>query len=108
MVIAVAAITADNTRPSLNIHVLSEYNTVVRGRLLRPVILTPLGHPAAVGAVNIVGIKDVHPVLVNIIWHRAYDVGSVGGASLETVKRYVEAQGTQEKPRKAARRPLPA
>ncbi len=28
-----------------------------------------------------------------------------GSASLETVKRYVEAQGTQEKPRKAAMRP---
>ena len=40
--------------------------------------------------------------------HRAYYVGSVGGASLETVKRYVEAQGTQEKPRKAAKRPPPA
>ena len=36
-------------------------------------------------------------------WHRAYYVG-VGGASLETVKRYVEAQGTKEKPRKAAKR----
>ncbi|MCY0900509.1 MAG: IS200/IS605 family transposase, partial [Firmicutes bacterium] len=41
-------------------------------------------------------------------WHRAYDVGSVGGASLETVKRYVEAQGTTEKPGKAAQRPPPA
>lgn len=41
-------------------------------------------------------------------WHRAYYVGSVGSASLETVKRYVEAQGTKEKPRKAARRPPPA
>jgi len=41
-------------------------------------------------------------------WHRAYYVGSVGKASLETVKRYVEAQGTKEKPRKAARRPPPA
>ena len=41
-------------------------------------------------------------------WHWAYYVGSVGGASLETVKRYVEAQGTKEKPRKAARRPPPA
>ena len=38
-------------------------------------------------------------------WHRAYYVGSVGEASLETVKRYVEAQGTKEKPRKAAKRP---
>jgi len=41
-------------------------------------------------------------------WHRAYYVGSVGHASLETVKRYVEAQGTQEKSRKAAKRPSPA
>ena len=41
-------------------------------------------------------------------WHRAYYVGSVGGASLETVKRYVEAQSTKEKLRKAAKRPPPA
>ena len=41
-------------------------------------------------------------------WHRAYYVGSVGAASLETVKRYVEAQGTKEKPRKAASWPPPA
>ena len=34
-------------------------------------------------------------------WHRAYYVGSVGGATLETVRRYVESQGTKEKPRKA-------
>ena len=34
-------------------------------------------------------------------WHRAYYVGSVGGATLETVLRYVEAQGTRKKPRKA-------
>ncbi len=40
-------------------------------------------------------------------WHRAYYVGSVDGASLETVKRYVETQGTKEKPRKAAKRPPP-
>lgn len=33
-------------------------------------------------------------------WHRAYYVGSVGGASLETVRHYVESQGTTEKPRK--------
>ncbi|WP_020373550.1 IS200/IS605 family transposase [Sulfobacillus thermosulfidooxidans] len=41
-------------------------------------------------------------------WHRAYYVGSVGEASLETVKRYVEAQGTQENParRPRGRRPL--
>ncbi len=41
-------------------------------------------------------------------WHRADYVGRVGGASLETVKRYVEAEGTKEKPRKAAKRPPPA
>ena len=34
-------------------------------------------------------------------WHRAYFVGSVVGATLETVRRYVESQGTREKPRKA-------
>ncbi len=33
-------------------------------------------------------------------WHRAYYGGSVGGATLETVRRYVESQGTKEKPRK--------
>ena len=33
-------------------------------------------------------------------WHRAYFVGSVGGATLETVKAYVESQGTKERPRK--------
>ena len=38
-------------------------------------------------------------------WHRAYYVGSVGGATLETVRRYVESQGTRGKPRKA-KRPL--
>ncbi len=37
-------------------------------------------------------------------WHRAYYVGSVGGATQETVRRYVESQqGTKEKPRKAQR-----
>jgi putative transposase len=41
-------------------------------------------------------------------WHRAYYVGSVGNASLDAVKRYVEAQGTREKSRKATRRPPPA
>ena len=28
-----------------------------------------------------------------VLWHRAYYVGSVGGATLETVRAYVEAQG---------------
>jgi putative transposase len=36
-----------------------------------------------------------------LFWHRAYFVGSVGGASLETVRAYVDAQGTQEHARKA-------
>ena len=35
-------------------------------------------------------------------WHRAYYVGSVGSVSLETVRAYVEAQGTKPKPRKPA------
>ncbi|MDX9944226.1 MAG: IS200/IS605 family transposase [Azonexus sp.] len=34
-------------------------------------------------------------------WHRAYFVGSVGGATLETVRGYVDAQGTEEHARKA-------
>jgi putative transposase len=34
------------------------------------------------------------------LWHRAYYVGSVGRAPLETVRRYVEAQGIAEGPRK--------
>lgn len=32
-----------------------------------------------------------------VLWHRAYYVGSIGSASLETVKRYVERQGTKSK-----------
>lgn len=31
-----------------------------------------------------------------LFWHRAYFVGSVGGATLETVRAYVDAQGTDE------------
>lgn len=34
-------------------------------------------------------------------WHRAYYVGSVGGASLETVRAYVDAQGTEEHARRS-------
>lgn len=30
-----------------------------------------------------------------MFWHRAYYIGSVGGASLETVRAYVESQGTK-------------
>jgi len=36
----------------------------------------------------------------SMFWHRAYFVASVGNVTLETVKRYVEQQGTKEKPRK--------
>ena len=53
---------------------------------------------------------DIHPaldisVLINnhwkpLFWHRAYFVGSVGGATLETVRAYVESQGTEEHARK--------
>ena len=35
-----------------------------------------------------------------VFWHRAYFVGSVGGATLETVRAYVESQGTEEHARK--------
>jgi putative transposase len=37
-----------------------------------------------------------------LFWHRAYFVGSVGGATLETVRAYVDAQGAVEHARKAA------
>jgi putative transposase len=30
-------------------------------------------------------------------WHRAYFVGSVGVVSLETIRNYIEKQGTKEK-----------
>lgn len=33
-------------------------------------------------------------------WHRAYYVGSVGNVSLEIIQKYVQQQGTKEKPRK--------
>ncbi len=36
-----------------------------------------------------------------LFWHRAYFVGSVGGATLETVRAYVDAQGTEEHARKS-------
>ena len=35
-----------------------------------------------------------------VFWHRAYFAGTVGKVTLETVRRYVEQQGTKEKPRK--------
>ena len=40
-----------------------------------------------------------------LFWHRAYFVGSVGGATLETVRAYVDAQGTEEHARKAKAKP---
>ena len=33
-------------------------------------------------------------------WNRAYYVGSIGDVTLQTIQRYVEQQGTKEKPRK--------
>ncbi|KAA0911303.1 IS200/IS605 family transposase [Pusillimonas sp. ANT_WB101] len=35
-----------------------------------------------------------------MFWHRAYFAGSVGGATLETVRAYVDSQGTEEQARK--------
>ncbi|HEX9136587.1 MAG TPA: IS200/IS605 family transposase [Nitrospirota bacterium] len=35
-----------------------------------------------------------------VFWHRGYFAGTVGKVTLETVRRYVEEQGTKEKPRK--------
>jgi putative transposase len=35
-----------------------------------------------------------------LFWHRAYYVDSVGGATLEQVRAYVEAQGTEEHAKK--------
>ena len=46
-----------------------------------------------------------------LFWHRAYFVCSVGGASLDTIKAYVERQGTEEPARQRpakARPPLAA
>jgi REP element-mobilizing transposase RayT len=35
-----------------------------------------------------------------VFWHRAYFAGTAGKVTLEMVRRYVEQQGTKEKPRK--------
>jgi len=43
-----------------------------------------------------------------LFWHRAYFVGSVGGATLETVRAYVDAQGTEEHARKAKSKANPS
>jgi putative transposase len=37
-----------------------------------------------------------------LFWSGAYFVGSVGAATLETVRAYVDAQGTEEHARKSA------
>lgn len=42
-----------------------------------------------------------------LFWHRAYYVGSVGGASLDTVRAYVDAQGTEEHANKGRRKTKP-
>lgn len=38
-----------------------------------------------------------------LFWHRAYYVGSVGASTLETVRAYVQAQGTEEHARKKSK-----
>jgi len=44
-----------------------------------------------------------------LFWHRAYYLGSVGGATLEQVRAYVEAQGTEEHAKKSkAKRTKPS
>lgn len=40
-----------------------------------------------------------------LFWQRAYFVGSVGGASLETVRAYVDTQGSGAHARKAQSKP---
>lgn len=42
-----------------------------------------------------------------VLWHRAYFVSSVGNASLDTVRRYVESQG-EDMRRKASKGTPPA
>jgi putative transposase len=45
----------------------------------------------------------------SLFWSRAYFVGSVGRATLETVRAYAELQGTEEHARKSeARKAKPA
>ena len=41
-----------------------------------------------------------------LFWHSAYFVGSVGGATLETVRAYLESQGTEEHAQKQGRKAL--
>ncbi len=42
-----------------------------------------------------------------LFWHRAYFVGSVGSSTLETVRAYVNAQGSEEQARKSAAKANP-
>lgn len=42
-----------------------------------------------------------------LFWRRAYFVGSVGGATLATVRAYVDAQGTEDHARKAITKAKP-
>ncbi|MFO7543327.1 MAG: transposase, partial [Thiobacillus sp.] len=46
------------------------------------------------------GFRDIGKGSKPLFWHRAYYVGSVGGATLDTVRAYVDAQGTEEHARK--------
>jgi putative transposase len=39
-----------------------------------------------------------------VFWHRAYFVASVGSATLDAVRAYVQAQGTHEQPQKKPRK----
>ena len=41
-----------------------------------------------------------------LFWHRAYFVSSVGGATLEVVKEYVERQGTEVHARRKSKIPM--
>ena len=38
-----------------------------------------------------------------LFWNRAYYIGSIGSVSLETVRRYVQQQGTKEKETKVTK-----
>jgi hypothetical protein len=40
-----------------------------------------------------------------VFWHLAYYVGSVGNVTLETIRRYVDQQDTQEKLAKSKPKP---
>jgi len=40
-----------------------------------------------------------------VFWHRAYFVASAGNVAIDTVRRYVEQQGTKAKPRRSQKPP---